>query len=518
MQFRRERYPDLPGVYLMKDAEASVIYVGKALSLRSRLSQYFGKMEDLKTRLLISQIASIDFVVVKTEREALVLESNLIKSYQPKYNMALKDAKHFSYLAVTGEKFPRLLLARRSPTGKFRIKQARFFGPFVEGTKRVVSARYLRKLFKIRICTKLPKKECLQYHIGNCDAPCIGNISEGDYQKNVVALRSVLEGKSGAKIIIKALNERMRDASKRLDYEQAASLRDQMTSLRIFFDRQRVERVRKTDEDYLWFQRVGSTLHVQILKSRNGVIGKTEKHAMAIKEQEEPEVSFALQYYVELPDRIYSNLSEKEIEKLNLARSTGAFHSPGKEKMKILEIASRSLTYGELDPSVLRLKNELELENNPIVIETFDISTLFGEESVGSMVRFVNGKPDKNGYRRFKIKGVRGMDDFAMMKEVVSRRYSRLLKEGSPLPDLVLIDGGAGQLHAAMDGMDEAGVRLPVAGLAKREEEIYLPGKMDTIRMQKNNPALQLLQRCRDEAHRFAISYHRLRRAKGMKS
>jgi excinuclease ABC subunit C len=518
LPFNRERYPDLPGVYLMKDAEGSVIYVGKALSLRSRLSQYFGKMEDLKTRLLISQIASIDFIVVKTEGEALVLESNLIKSYQPKYNMALKDAKHFSYLAVTGEKFPRLLLARRSPTGKFRIKQARFFGPFVEGTKRAVSARYLRKLFKIRICAKLPKKECLQYHIGNCDAPCIGNISEEDYQKNVVALCSVLEGKSGAKIIIKALNERMRDASKRLDYEQAASLRDQMTSLRIFFDRQRVERVRKTDEDYLWFQRVGSTLHVQILKSRNGVIGKTEKHAMAIKEQEEPEVSFALQYYVELPDRIYSNLSEKEIEKLNLALSTDAFHSPGKEKMKILEIASRSLSYGELDPSVLRLRNELELENNPIVIEAFDISTLFGEESVGSMVRFVNGKPDKNGYRRFKIKGVEGQNDFEMMKEVVFRRYSRLLKEGSPLPDLVLIDGGAGQLHAAIDGMDEAGVRLPIAAIAKKEEEIYLPGKMDTLRMAKNNPALQLLQRCRDEAHRFAISFHRLRRAKGMKS
>jgi len=516
MEFRRERYPDLPGCYLMKDANSEVIYVGKALSLRSRLSQYFGKVDDAKTRLLVSQIASIDFVVVKNEGEALVLESNLIKSYQPKYNMALKDAKHYSYLAVTQEKFPRLLLARRNPAGKFRIKEARFFGPFVEGSKRAISARYLRKLFKIRICTKLPKKECLQYHIGNCDAPCIGNISEEDYGKNVEALCSVLEGKSGAKMIIKALSERMREASKRLDYEQAAALRDQMTSLRIFFDRQRVERVRKTDEDFLWFQRIGATLHVQILKSRNGVIGKAEKHAMAIKEQEDPEISFCLQYYAELPDRTYSNLRETEIQKINLALGTEAFHTPGKEKAKVLEIASRSLELGEIEQSVLKLKDEIELENNPIVIETFDISTLFGEESVGSMVRFVNGKPDKNGYRKFKIKETEGQDDFAMMKEVVSRRYSRLLSEGSPLPDLVLIDGGAGQLHAAMDGMDIAGVRLPVAAIAKKEEEIYLPNRMDTVRMAKSNPALQLLQRCRDEAHRFAITFHRLRRGKKM--
>ena len=517
MEFRRERYPDLPGVYLMKDADGEVIYVGKAISLRSRLSQYFGKAGDAKTRMLVSQISSVDFVVVKNGGEALVLESNLIKGYQPKYNMALKDAKHYSYLAVTEERFPRLLLARRSPSGKFRLRQARFFGPFVEGSKRAVSARFLRKLFKIRICAKLPKRECLQYHIGNCDAPCIGNISGEDYGKNVEALCSVLEGKSGAKMIISALTSRMKGASAGQDYERAASLRDQITSLRIFFDRQRVERVRKTDEDFLWFQRIGNTLHAQILKSRNGVIGKAEKHAMAIKEQEEPEVSFCIQHYPELPDRVYSNLPETDIQKLNLALGTDAFHVPGKEKTKVLEIASRSLELGEIEPSVLRLKDELELENNPIVIEAFDISTLFGEESVGSMVRFVNGKPDKNGYRRFKIKGTEGQDDFAMMKEVVFRRYSRLLREGSPLPDLVLIDGGAGQLHAAIDGMDVAGVRLPVAAIAKKEEELYLPGRMDTLRMAKNNPALRLLQNCRDEAHRFAISFHRLRRGKGMK-
>jgi len=273
-----------------------------------------------------------------------------------------------------------------------------------------------------------------------------------------------------------------------------------------------------------------------MLKSSNGVIQKSEKHSAAIKEQEEPEISFCIQYYVgsELPDHIYTNLSEAQTALLNQAFDTKAFHIPGRDKSKVLEIAGKSLVVGSIDPSVLRLKEALSLADNPITIETFDISTLFGEESVGSMVRFVNGKPDKSNYRKFKIRTVEGQDhaasgrklpmntvhqdDFAMMKEVVGRRYARLLKEGDPLPDLVLIDGGAGQLHAAMDGMDEAGVRLPVISLAKKEEEIYVPDRLDTIRLPKSDPALKLLQSCRDEAHRFAITFHRKRRGKALEN
>jgi excinuclease ABC subunit C len=515
--FDRSRYPELPGCYMMKDKEGTTIYVGKALSLRSRLSQYFSGNRDFKTSLLVPRIASIDFVVVKDEKEALILESNLIKNYQPRYNLVLKDAKHFSYLALTDEEFPRLVLARRNSGGRFRQKAAKFYGPFVEGSKRAISSRYLRKLFRIRICgAKMPKKECLQFHLGNCDAPCTGRISAQEYAGNIDALRFVLEGKEGAKELTASLKDRMEAASKSLDFERAASLRDQIDSLRIFSDRQRVERNKGQDEDYLWFQRFGQTLHVQMLRSRNGVIGRAEKHAMAVKEQEDPEVSFCLQYYGELPDRVYTNLKDSAMNVLNHALTTSAFVHPGREKAKVLEIAANSLVQGELDAAVLRLKAELGLESNPVSIETFDISTLFGEESVGSMVRFVNGSPDEAGYRRFKIKRVHGQDDFAMMKEVVFRRYSRLLMEGGPMPDLVLIDGGAGQLHAAMDAMDEAGIRLPVAAIAKKEEEIYLPNKMETIRMAKSDPALHLLQRCRDEAHRFAVSYQRVRRGKKM--
>jgi excinuclease ABC subunit C len=515
MEFERGRFPDSPGVYLMKSSDGTIIYVGKAGSLRNRLSQYFLKGKDVKTSALVSHISAIDFVITKDEKEALVLESNLIKGYQPKYNLCLKDAKHFSYLALTKEGFPRLLLARKNPSGTFRLKDAQFYGPFVEGSKRAISARYLRKLFRIRICgPKMPKKECLQFHLGNCDAPCVGKISQEEYLKNIDAVRSVLEGKSQAGVLIDSLRKRMAEASSVTDFERALSLRDQMESLKIFYDRQRVERKHGYDEDFIWFERIGPNLHVQVLRSRHGVIGKAEKHSAAMKEQEDPELSFCIQYYSEIPDKIYSNLSEKQNQSLNLALGTDAFSHPGREKAKVLDIAAHSLIIGEIDPSVLSLKERLDLENNPITIETFDISTLFGEESVGSMVRFVNGKPDKDGYRRFKIKTVSGQDDFAMMKEVVSRRYERLLKEGGALPDLVLIDGGAGQLHAAMDAMEQVGVRIPVAAIAKKEEEIYLPNRMDTVRMARSDGALKLLQMCRDEAHRFAVTYQRLRRGK----
>lgn len=513
MRFERGKYPDLPGVYLMKGKGDEVIYVGKALSLRKRLSQYFsGKSDSPKTSLLVSRITDIDFVVTGNESEALLLESSLIKSHQPKYNMVLKDAKHFSYLAVTDEKFPRLVVARKNSGGKFRVRAAKFYGPYIEGSKRAVSARFLRKLFKIRICKKLPKKECLQYHIGNCDAPCVGKISHEDYMENIKSLGSVLEGK-GARELMGKLRKRMKQASDELDFESAKSLHEQIRSLEIFLSRQKVERPSGLDEDYLWFERIGRDLHVQILQSRGGLIRGSSKSSAQINEQEEPEVSFCLQFYPAVPERVYSNLSKEQNERLNSALRTKAFRSPGREKAKTLEIAAKSLVHGKIDASVLRLREALSLERNPVVIETFDISTLFGENSVGSMVRFVNGKPDKSGYRKFRIKEVEGQDDFSMMEEVVFRRYSRLVKERKPLPDLVLIDGGLGQLNSALKAIGDAGLMLPVASLAKKEEEIYLPTRTGPLKLPKTDSGLKLLQHCRDEAHRFAVSYHRKRRS-----
>lgn len=517
MEFDRSKYPALPGVYLMKDSSGSVIYVGKASSLKDRLSQYFRSNNSTKTRMLVSNIASIDFVLAKDPNEALILESNLIKTNQPKYNMVLKDAKHYSYLAITSEEFPRLLVARKNSKGKFRVKASKFFGPFVDGSKRAISARYLRKLFKVRICTTIPKKECLQYHLGNCDAPCINKISNQDYQKNIDSLCNVLSGKSAAKQIIESLTLRMKDASQNQDFESAAQIRDQISSLSIFFERQNVEKIRTNDDDFIWFETIGDKLHIQIIKTRNGVIVKTEKQSEPINAQEDYEVLFCTQYYPNkdaLPDRVYSNLSQDSMNSLNEFYATHVFFAPTKDKNQLVKMASSSLAHSTVVPSVIELQKQLSLPNPPITIETFDISTLFGENTVSSMVQFVNGSSNKSGYRKFIIKTVVGQDDFSSMKETVLRRYSRLKKEGLSMPDLIVIDGGPGQLHSATSALMELGLEIPICSLAKKEEEIFLPNKMHSIRLPKSNIGLKLLQQGRDEAHRFAITFHKKRRKK----
>jgi len=517
MEFVRSKYPEKAGIYLMKDSRGDIIYIGKARNLRKRLLQYFTRANDTKTRVLVNQIEEIEFILTKNEMEALILESNMVKNYQPKYNMLLKDSKHFSYLALTREKFPRLLVARKNSKGKFRIKDAKFFGPFTDAGKRAISARYLRKLFRVRICNKMPRKECLQYHLGNCSAPCIGKISSDDYQKNIDSLEMVLDGKRNAKRIIRDLKAQMKRASDDLDYELAASLRDQISSLEIFFGKSNVEQIKRKDEDFVWLQQIGGELHAHILKSQNGVICRSENQKIQIKHEENPEVAFFMQYYGgrNTSEVVYSNMEEKQIKLLNSTLGQ-EFKKPSKAKMKVLEIAANSIMHNKIDPSVLELQEILEMKDSPVIIETFDISTLLGTNSVGSMVRFVNGKPDKQGYRRFRIKTVEGQDDFAMMKEVVGRRYSRILSEGGQLPDLILIDGGPGQLHFAIEALDELGIDKTIVSLAKREEEVYVPNKMEPLEMDKKSPALKLLQRCRDEAHRFAIAYHRKRREKDM--
>ena len=515
MKFEPKNYPTESGIYIMKDKDETVIYVGKAINLRSRLSSYFNNPDRLKTRLLVTNINSIDFVITKTENEALILESNMIKTYQPKYNMVLKDSRHYSYLAISDEKFPRLLVARKNSKGKFRVRAQKYYGPFVDGTKRAISSRYLRKLFKIRICKKLPKKECLQYHLGNCDAPCIGKVTESQYMQNVDTLCSILDGKNYTRNLISYLEVRMKEASVKEDYETALSLRDQVDSLKIFFDRQNVEKIRSTTEDYLYFSHFENKLFVQILKMNNGVLNKNEKYNAEINSQEDPELSFVLQYYAaNLPDKIYSNLTEQNNLKLNQIFSKNCFYNPSGDKAKILDMAAKTLHYSQVDESVMALKEALKLENLPIVIETFDISTLFGTNTVGSMVQFKNGKPNKSEYRRFEIKTIIGQDDFSSMNEIVSRRYSRLFQEKAQFPDLIVIDGGAGQLHAAMSALDKLALAIPIVSLAKREEEIYSPGRMHPLRLPKSNKGLKLLQKGRDEAHRFAITYHRLKRGK----
>ena len=500
----------------MKDASGAVIYVGKAVSLRARLMQYFNAQTGAKTASLVSQVDSIEFVVTKDGNEALILESNLIKSHQPKYNLLLKDAKHYSCLAITDETYPRLLVVRKNSKNEFKTRAKRVYGPFAEEAKRSLGANFLRKVLQIRTCKKLPKKPCLQYHLGNCRAPCIKNVTPEQYAFNVATLEKILSGKHEGRSVIGSLKREMGCASDSQDYETAKTLLTQINALKIFFNKQRIEQRQQNDEDYLFFQRVDPNLFVQILKSRAGILQNTEKHDLEIRTQEEPETQFCIQYYQNnpLPSKVYSNLGFEQMALLNSALKTVAFQKPSGKKNEVLKIAKQTLQCEKISPSVLLLQKSLRLPLPPLIIETFDVSSLFGENPVGSMVRFQNGKPDKAGYRKYLIKQVTGQDDYAMLEEIIRRRYSRLAQESRQMPDLILVDGGLGQLHFAQKALNKLGLEIPLASIAKQEEEIFLPERKNPFKLPKTNDGLKLLQHCRDEAHRFAITFHKTRRKK----
>ncbi len=394
--------PLTSGVYLMKDASGTIIYVGKAVSLRKRVQSYFRwKKTNSKTDLLAADIRDIDTINTASEAEALILEASLIKQHQPRYNVELRDDKSYPYIEVTGEEFPRIAVVRP----REKNKTSAYYGPYVEVTLVRAALNIIRKIFHFRACDPFPKKECLDFHIGRCEAPCIANISRKDYLRNIKHVCLILEGKKDELYI--NLKKDMEALSKAKEFEKAAKVRDQI-------------------------------------------------------------------------------------------RAIGALYS-----------GTKDINYYK---EAEQLKRSLNLPKLPERLECFDISNIMGSQAVGSMVSFANGKPDKNNYRRFKIREVQGIDDFKMIAEIVRRRYSRLKREGAAYPDLIVIDGGKGQLSAACEQLALLGVQIPSISLAKREEEIFLPNKRLPVILSKDSLGLKLLQRVRDEAHRFAVSYHRLRR------
>jgi len=400
-----DKLPLTSGVYLMKDTDGKVIYVGKAVALRKRVQSYFRRSQGAvsKTDLLVSEIADIDHIKTASEAEALILEASLIKQYAPKYNIELRDDKTYPFIEVTGDVFPRISVERP----RVKTKDSRYYGPYVAVTLIREALSIIRKIFRFRTCDPFPDKECLDYHIGLCDAPCIGKISKTEYAKNIRNVCLILEGKKDA--LQRGLSQEMGALSAAQKFEKAAAVRDQLRA-------------------------------IGALYSGTGDIN----------------------YY-------------KEAEQLQRA---------------------------------------LNLPRLPERIEAFDISNIMGDQAVGSMVAFVNGKPDKRNYRRFRIKEVEGIDDFKMIAEVVRRRYRRLREEGRLFPDLIVIDGGKGQLSAALGELAALEIEIPIISLAKREEEIFLPRKRDAVRLPPDSLGLKLLQRLRDEAHRFAITYHRKLRTK----
>jgi excinuclease ABC subunit C len=525
--------PDAPGVYLFRGPRGEVVYVGKARSLRRRVLDHLrAKIE--KDGTIVAQSASVEFVPTATEREALLLEASLVKQYQPPYNVLLKDDRSYPYLAVTvGEEFPRILLVRRPR----RRAGVLLFGPYTSAREARGVEHLLGDLFQLRRCVRLPKEACLYYHLKVCSAPCIGKIDRASYRTQIDRATEVLRGK--VTLVRPAIEEAMRSAAAAQEFERAALLRDALGGLGALAERQAVigRGSGRADVLALAFPTDPATLRVAVglVRVEEGEVRHTEPHLVAIPADDMPEPGevlrqFLTQYYghhLELPDRIYVAGPrpagvDATLDELFGYRGVEVQFRPTGRYAGLARLAER-LARATVDQVVVRppprevllaLQSLLTLPTIPNRIEGIDISLFQGSEAVGSLVVFERGVAKRSEYRRFKIRTVPGTNDFAMIAEVVRRRYLRRLADEEILPDLLLIDGGAGQLSAALGALDELHLadRIPTIGLAKREEEVYVVDRSEPMHPNPNAPPMLLLRAVRDEAHRFAVTYHRTRR------
>lgn len=552
-------YPSEPGVYLMKDNNQNVIYIGKAKNLKKRIKSYFtnsnsGLLDRVnwKTNLLVSRIKNIDYIITDNEIEAFLLESNLIKKYRPIFNIELKDQQRYTYLRITDEKFPRLKVARRNRNGEFTETKGEIIGPFVKGSSRYLSVGLLRKMFKIRICNTLPKKECLEYHIGNCDAPCINMITEEKYRENIISLKKILKNNDNLKSFYNKLENEMKIASEIQDYEKAIYIRDTLHRLKNILQYQKMENhvSQNTIEEYIGIieDKNEGAAHVMTLMSKNGVINDMKKYQFDLLGDNTIE-SFISQYYLAssiIPSTIYINREIGEKEKLQeilfeltnvrmkiipiLKEIKIEEHSPEnnlQNKWDIMQLILSNLrTYisKRYEPALDELMEVLSLSKLPYVIDCFDVSNFGNEYAVGACTRFVNGTPEKNVYRRFKIKSIDHQNDFGMIEEIIKRRYKMNEKSDQVFseikrdraPDLIVIDGGKGHLNVALKTLEKMGLgHIECISLAKENEEIYTRFSDKPVIIPKNQKSLKILQHIRDESHRFGLDYNiALRRKK----
>ena len=549
---RLQAVPESPGVYLFRDKRTQVIYVGKALRLRDRLRSYFtpGYAEGGRIAELMQRAVDFEFVTTANEVEALVLENNLIKNYRPRFNIRLKDDKNYLYLKLpVTEEFPRVHYSRR-----VQNDGALYFGPYTSAQSLRSTVKSIRQLLPFRTCSDEIFKQgkvCLDFHIKRCPGPCERRISSEDYKARINEVALFMEGRSD--ILVRELRQRMDTAANRLDFENAARYRDQLHSIERIADRQKVLTRGRDDQDILAYARSGSEVYVEVAYIRQGKMVGHDGHALdGAADATEPELlrGFMLQYYssathvprtvilpgsVEEPELITGWLSEKrggpvtlEVpqrgRKRALVTQLGDTARQELEQLRIQADYDRSRT----EPMLQALAEALDLESPPRRIECYDISNIQGDSAVGSMVVFEDGRPRNDHYRHFRIKFVPGPNDFAMLQEVLRRRLERLessqRREDSDAvgdrsftsrPDLILIDGGKGQLSAALEVLESAGYAdIPTFALAKEREEIFAPGRTDPIVQERNSPGMFLVQRIRDEAHRFAITHHRKVRAR----
>ncbi len=511
--------PSQSGVYMMKDVKDKIIYIGKAKNLKNRVRTYFLKNQNYKTQKLVEKIHDIEFILTDNEGEAFLLESNLIKQYRPIYNIELKDQQRYTYLRITDEKFPRLLVARRMRTGKF-LGDGKVYGPFTKGSSKLLTIGSLRKTFKIRICKTLPKKACLEYHLGNCEAPCEFKDAQKKYSMHVAELESILKGKKKMEDFVNKMKDDMKKASESLQFEQAKEIRDTLQRLGSLQSEQKMEYAENApDEDYFGIKFEEQTALVMTLRQKHGVIQDSSRFSFDLV-ADNTFANFLYQYYTthKIPKFIVVNVlpeNPKFLESLLSKKSalSVSIIVPKKGKRKdMIELILKNIDLIQTKgghPGLEEIKENLSLDQIPRVIECFDISNYGSEFAVGSMSRFVDGEPDKTGYRKFRIKTIKGRDDFAMIGEIIKRRYSRLASENSKYPNLILIDGGKGQLNAAQKSLRSIGVKIPCASIAKEEEEIFIPHKNESIKIPKGDASLKILQHARDEAHRFGVAYNR---------
>ncbi|MBR4643218.1 MAG: excinuclease ABC subunit UvrC [Selenomonadaceae bacterium] len=531
LQEKIKTLPDAPGVYLMKDVRGKIIYVGKARVLKNRVRQYFqsNKNHGAKVKAMVAKIADFETIITAGEVEALILECNLIKKNRPRYNISLKDDKSYPYLRLTAEDFPRIILTRR-----IIHDGSRYFGPYTSGLAVKETLQLLRKIFPLRTCKTFAKRPCLEFHIKRCLAPCAKKISREDYMRLVKAAEKFLEGRTAQ--VERELSKQMIDAAENLNFEEAARLRDILSAIKKVTEKQKI--VTDTgDADAIGLARLENETCAQIFFIREGKVTGRENFLLTGANDEtdsQAVTEFIKQYYsraqisateillpFDLPEDDTKLLSEwlgvkLIVPKRGVKRSLVEMAIQNAEKFLSEESARRQLKNAQTIGAVEELKNFLNLSKLPRRMECFDISHIQGAETVASMVVFEDGAPDKKSYRRFKIRSTEGKpDDFLSMREVTSRRYGST----ENLPDLIVIDGGIGQLNSALEIIRGAGHQVPVVGLAKQFELIFVEGASVPIELPKDSQALKLMQRIRDEAHRFAITYHRkLRRKRNLKS
>lgn len=535
--------PSKPGVYQFINKTGKVIYVGKAKNLRSRVRSYFqSNITSPKTIAMIRKAVDFQLLVTDSEVEALMLENNLIKELKPRYNINLKDDKSYPFIKVTNELFPQVF-----PTRRIIKDGSKYFGPYTDVRSMKSSLRMINQIFKIRSCKyditeksieNKKFKVCLDYHIKKCDGPCEGLISSKDYNEMVSEVVKLLKGRTDD--LIKDLSLKMNKAVESLEFEKAAELRDKIEQLKSISSKQKVVSDDFEDRDVFAAAYEGKDSTCSVFNIRNGkLIGKKQLKLSIEPGEELPEIySAAIKFYyngiTEIPREIILETEPADQEILNEWLNSQSerkvrIHIPQRGDLKSLvkmckenailqlkEIQIQKMkNQGNIPYPLAALKRDLGLKNIPKKIECFDISNLQGTDTVASMVVFEDGKPKKSQYRKFIIKSVSGPDDFLSMQEVIERRYKNLIEKNETFPDLIMVDGGKGQLSSAVEILDQLGIKnYNIIGLAKRLEEVFLPGKSDPEMIPKTSSGLKLLQQIRDEAHRFAITFHRKRRSK----